>query len=167
MCALLLGSIGLPMLAAGQDFLRSKQGVNNTYLRGDLNALDYGRRQAFAATQAYFADWIAFRRSERGRLLRQFARPGEGFFRFCFAPDSTAAAVVFNADQSRGSQRLLLALNPTLVDAGIPLDDVARLSWQQLADHERFFGAADLAAAGPVAAVLPVPALGCGLWMAE
>ncbi len=167
MCAVLLGSIGLPMLAAGQDFLRSKQGVNNTYLRGDLNALDYGRRQAFAATQAYFAGWIAFRRSERGRLLRQFARPGADFFRFCFAPESTAAAVVFNADQSRGSQRLLLAVNPTLADAGIPLDDVARLPWQQLADHERFFGPADLAAAGPVAAVLPVPALGCGLWTTE
>jgi len=166
MCALLMGSIGMPMLAAGQDFLRSKQGVQNTYLRGDLNALDYGRRQAFAATHAYFAAWIAFRRSERGDLLRHFVRPGEGFFRFCFAPESTAAAVVFNADQSRGSRQLLLALNPTLDAAGIPLGAVAGIAWRQVADHERFFGAADTDAARPVAAVLPVPALGCGLWTA-
>ena len=44
---------------------------------------------------------------------------------------------------------------------------VASAAEEQLADHERFFGAADLAVAGPVAAVLPVPALGCGLWVAE
>jgi hypothetical protein len=43
MAAILFSSIGIPMLAAGQDFLRSKHGVNNTYLRGDLNALDYRR----------------------------------------------------------------------------------------------------------------------------
>jgi hypothetical protein len=166
MGALLLASIGVPMLAAGQDFLHSKQGVTNTYLRGDLNALDYRRRQHFAGTHAYFADWIAFRRSERGRLLRQYSRPGEGFFRFCFAPESTAAAVVFNAGQSEGSRQLLLAVNPTLQHAAIPLGDAARIPWRQLADHEHFFSAAECAAARPVGAVLPVPALGCGLWMA-
>ncbi len=167
MCALLMGSIGLPMVAAGQDFLRSKQGVTNTYLRGDLNALDYGRRAAFAATHAYFAGWIAFRRSEAGALLRQYARPGEGFFRFCFAAESTAAAVVFNADRSRGTSQLLLAVNPTLEDATIPLGDAAGIAWRQLADHEHFFSKAESTAARPVAAALPVPALGCGLWIAE
>ena len=38
---LLLLAPGVPMLSAGQDFLRHKQGVRNTYLRGDLNALNY------------------------------------------------------------------------------------------------------------------------------
>ena len=31
MCAILMASIGVPMLAAGQDFMRSKKGVGNTY----------------------------------------------------------------------------------------------------------------------------------------
>src|SRR5207248_6214987 len=35
MAALLFMSLGVPMLAAGQDFLRSKGGANNTYQRGD------------------------------------------------------------------------------------------------------------------------------------
>jgi 1,4-alpha-glucan branching enzyme len=43
MAAVLFSSIGIPMLSAGQDFLRSKEGVTNTYQRGDLNALDYRR----------------------------------------------------------------------------------------------------------------------------
>lgn len=167
MCAILMTSIGLPMLAAGQDFLRSKQGVTNTYRRGDLNALDYRRLYRFPSTHAYFAEWIAFRRSERGRLLRQYSRPTEGFFQFCFAPDSTAAAAIFNADQSQGSLRLLFAVNPTLQDVEIPLGEAAQAGWRQLADHEHFFSSGDHEPARPVEEALFMPALGCGLWMAE
>ena len=167
MGAILMASIGMPMLAAGQDFLRSKQGANNTYLRGDLNALDYRRLYRFPGTHAYFADWIAFRRSERGRLLRQYTRPTDGFFCFVFAPHSTAAAAIFNADQSQGSLRLLFAVNPTLQEVEIPLGDAAHARWRQLADHERFFEADDHEPARPVEEALFMPALGCGLWMAE
>jgi len=39
MAAILFSSVGHSDAGCGQDFLRSKQGVNNTYLRGDLNAL--------------------------------------------------------------------------------------------------------------------------------
>ncbi|HEY5229011.1 MAG TPA: alpha-amylase family glycosyl hydrolase, partial [Opitutaceae bacterium] len=70
MASILFMSIGIPMLAAGQDFLRSKGGMGNTYQRGDINALDYKRMYRNLATHAYFADWIAFRRGTKGRLLR-------------------------------------------------------------------------------------------------
>jgi pullulanase/glycogen debranching enzyme len=164
MCAILMASIGIPMLAAGQDFLRSKQGVKNTYQRGDLNALDYRRWYRFPSTHAYFADWIAFRRSERGRLLRQYSRPGDGFFQFFFAAESTAAAVIYNADQSQGSLRLLFAVNPTVRDLEIPVGEIASAGWSQIADHERFFSAGGHDPARPVEESLFVPALGCGLW---
>ncbi len=167
MAAILLASIGIPMVAAGQDFLRSKQGVNNTYQRGDLNVLDYRRLYRFPATHAYFADWIAFRRSERGRLLRLYSRPGDGFFRFHFAPDSTAAAAVYNADRSQGASRLLFAVNPTPQDVEIPLGDTADGAWRQLADHERFFSPGDHEPTLAVEENLFVPALGCGLWLEE
>jgi len=167
MCAILLASIGVPMLAAGQDFLRSKHGMKNTYQRGDLNALDYRRMYRFPGTYAYFADWIAFRRSERGRLFRQYSRPGDGFWRFWFAADSTAAATLYNADGSQGALRLLFAVNPTLQEVEIPLGSVAQSDWRQLADHERFFKNGDREPARPVEETLFVPALGCGLWMAE
>jgi pullulanase/glycogen debranching enzyme len=168
MAAILFASIGIPMISAGQDFLRSKQGVNNTYQRGDLNALDYRRLYRFPGTHAYFVDWIDFRRSETGRLLRHFARASEGFFRCGFAPDSTAAAVVYNYDRSQGPQRLLFAVNPTLADTAIPLDEqVTAGAWRQLADAERFYGLKGPGAGQPVEAELFVPPLGCGLWLCE
>jgi pullulanase/glycogen debranching enzyme len=168
MAAILFSSIGIPMLSAGQDFLRSKQGVNNTYQRGDLNALDYRRIYRFSATHTYFADWIAFRRSDAGALFRLYTRPSETFFRFFFAPDSTATAAVYNADFSQGRRRLLFGVNPTQNDVVIALDpEIVSGSWRQLADHERFFGPRPLDTAQRVERELFLPALGCGLWMSE
>ena len=166
MAAILFASIGIPMIAAGQDFLRTKQGVTNTYQRGDLNALDYRRIHRFPGTHAYFAEWIAFRRSERGRLLRQWSRPSEGFFRCFVAEQSTALALLYNADRSQGPEHLLFAVNPTLQDVTIPLDaeTVAR-PWRQVADHERFFADGMHGMSQPVEPELFLPALGCGLWI--
>jgi pullulanase/glycogen debranching enzyme len=167
MAAVLFSSIGIPMLCEGQDFLKSKHGSNNTYQRGDLNALDYTRIHRFPATHAYFADWISFRLSETGRLLRHFSRASEGFFEFRWAEGGAASAVVYNADLSQGPRRLLLALNPTLGDVNVPLGEWAALDWRQIADHERFVPRGRAAGTQRVTPELFVPALGCGLWVAE
>lgn len=172
MAAVLFMSLGIPMLAAGQDFLRSKHGVNNTYLRGDLNALDYRRLYRHLGTHAYFADWIAFRRGSIGRLLRQHSRPSEGFFQFFRTADSPALAVVYNADRSQGPERLLFAINPTLGDATILLGDAVVTeaggsAWSQLADQERFLAATGHGVTQPVEEELFLPPLGCGLWVSR
>lgn len=168
MAALLFMSIGVPMIAAGQDFLRSKHGVNNTYLRGDLNALDYRRIYRHLSTHAYFADWIAFRRGELGRLLRQFSRPSEGFFKFVYAKGSPALAVIYNADRSQGPDRLLFAVNPTPRDVTIPLGfELAGEghAWDLLADQDRFYLSDRHGVSMPVEPDLYLPPLGCGLWV--
>jgi pullulanase/glycogen debranching enzyme len=165
MAAILFASLGIPMLAAGQDFLRSKQGVNNTYQRGDLNALDYHRLARFPGTHRYFADWIAFRRSARGQLLRQWSRPSEGFFRCFSRPGRSALAAVYNADGSQGATRLLFAVNPHPDDTTLALGEFADRPWRLVADHECFY-----AEGGPATAIesdLFLPGLGCGLWLAE
>ena len=171
MAALLFMSLGIPMIAEGQDFLRSKHGVNNTYLRGDLNAVDYRRLYRHLSTHAYFADWIAFRRGEYGRLLRQWTRPSETFFKFVAAKGSPALAALYNADFSQGAARLLFAVNPTLTDLSIPIGEeiagTAPGAWDMLADHERFYLSDAHGATKPVEAQLWVPALSCGLWVCE
>jgi pullulanase/glycogen debranching enzyme len=165
MCAILMASVGIPMLAAGQDFMRSKKGVTNTYQRGDLNALDYARLERFEDTHRYFADWIEFRLSERGRLLRLYSRPGEGFFRFAFAKNRTATAVVFNADGSQGPQRLLFAVNPLTEDVVIPGEKLPIVPWRQVADAEHFFGADEEIEAAVLNNGIALGPLDCGLWI--
>lgn len=167
MAAILFASVGIPMLAAGQDFLRSKYGVNNTYQRGDLNALDYRRLARFPATHAYFADWIAFRRSARGSLLRQWSRPSEGFFQCLPQAGGPGLVAIYNADGSQGPGRLMFAVNPHTEDATIALGEFAELGWKQVADHECFYIKGRRPPWEGLAADLFIPALGCSLWLVE
>ncbi|PTX90757.1 alpha-amylase family glycosyl hydrolase [Opitutus sp. ER46] len=170
MAALLFMSLGIPMLAAGQDFLRSKHGVTNTYQHPEVNALEYRRLYRYLSTHAYFADWIAFRRGEIGRLLRQYSRPTEGFFQFFHAPGSPALAALYNADFSQGPLRLLFAINPTLNEVMIPIGaEIAGSvgAWDPLADQDRFYWSDAHGATLPVEAELFLPALSCGLWISE
>lgn len=167
MAAILCASVGIPMLAEGQDFLRSKHGVNNTYLRGDLNALDYRRQAQFPATHAYFADWVAFRRSTAGRLLRQWSRPSEGFFKSCSREGSNGLVIVYNADGSQGRKRLMFAINPHPEGTTIPIGEFAGWAWELVADHECHYAAGRRPLGQKVASDLFIPALGCSLWRTE
>lgn len=167
MAAILFASVGIPLVAEGQDFLRSKHGVTNTYQRGDLNALDYHRLARFPATHAYFADWIAFRRSEGGQLLRHFSRPSEGFFQCFTQPGWPALVAIYNADGSQGPVRLMFAVNPHTEDLTMPIGDVGGWGWRLLADHECFYTGGRRPPAGAVTTEVFIPGLGCSLWQAE
>ncbi|HZZ17917.1 MAG TPA: alpha-amylase family glycosyl hydrolase [Opitutaceae bacterium] len=165
MASILFMSIGIPMISAGQDFLRSKGGMGNTYQRGDINALDYKRLYRNLGTHSYFADWISFRRGTKGRLLRHYSRPSEGYFRF-FNSGGPAMAVLVNADQSKGAERLLYVVNPTTNDAVVHIGDVASLgAWKQVADQERFLHSASRGATRKVEMDMDLPPLTCGLWV--
>jgi len=111
--AVLLASPGVPMLSAGQDFLRSKKGVRNTYLRGALNALDYSLLEKHPGHHAYIRDWIALRLSETGKLLRPAEHPDESYYQSFESEDGQAVVILINADKSAGSRRLLFAVNPS------------------------------------------------------
>jgi pullulanase len=164
MAAFLFASLGIPMLAAGQDFLRSKAGFNNTYQRGDLNALDYGRLARYRASHDYFASWIHFRRSEAGRLLRLWEHPTQAYLTFSFAEQTNAFAVIINADRSRGSRRLLLALNPHLHDIKIETGETAAGAWRLLATEDLFARDGETLI-GPAPDVpLCLPPLSCRFW---
>ncbi|AOS45154.1 Pullulanase [Lacunisphaera limnophila] len=166
MAAILFSSVGIPLVSAGQDFLRSKHGVNNTYLRGDLNALDYRRAARFPATHKYFADWIAFRRSPRGQLMRLWARPSEGYFQ-CFGRAGHPALIaIYNADGSHGPQKLMFAINPHTDDTTMPIGTFTEAGWRMVADHECFYpeGTDGPLQVGPEGVY--IPGLGCSLWIA-
>jgi len=165
MASILFMSVGIPMVAQGQDFLRSKGGLGNTYRRGDVNALDYRRLYRNLGTHAYFSDWIAFRKGARGRLLRHFSRPSEGYFRF-FSGGGAPLAVVLNADLSKGPERLLFAINPTSADVTVSIGEVAGwANWRLVADQERFVLPSSRAATQRVEAELAIAPLSCALWL--
>ena len=132
--AILSMSFGIPMIAAGMDFLRSKSGVNNTYLRGDLNILDFEREKKFPKTVQYVRNWIDFRKSKIGQLLRPEQFPTEDHYKIHIQPNSPALAVHVN----NRKQHIFFAINPSEHASHIQfVDPLPKLSLQ--ANEQEFF----------------------------
>lgn len=136
MISILMMSAGIPMLLAGDDMLKSKGGVNNTYLRGDLNAIPYVRMTEFPGTVAYVRAWIRFRISSLGRLVRLDGFPPDAYF--SVSENGKVFGCILNADRSAGDQRLLFVVNPGHSYEELRFMEVETESFVQLADTERW-----------------------------
>ncbi|WP_269523841.1 alpha-amylase family glycosyl hydrolase [Coraliomargarita parva] len=168
MAAVLFASLGVPMISAGQDFLRSKRGIHNTYQRGDLNALDYNQRLMYAGTHAYFSAWIRFRLSSEGEALRYNGGLRDGYMQFYHVDGSSAVLASYNHDRSRNVPRLLFGVNPHFEYASIECEMVGDLKFVQIADHERFDPAGLKVACIPLGeGRVHLPPLSCGLWIVQ
>lgn len=168
MASILFGALGVPMLAAGQDLLRSKWGISNTYQRGDLNALDYNKRYVYSGTHQYFRDWIHFRLSGYGKALRFDGTVHEGYLRCFFKPDSSAVVAIFNADHSVAAPRIALGLNPSLefADIGVPTEYLEGM--RQIADAERFdLDGLQIAQVPVKGNTISLPPISSGLWILD
>jgi pullulanase/glycogen debranching enzyme len=166
MAAVLFASLGVPMLAEGQDFMRSKLGISNTYQRGDVNALDYNKRLVYSGTQAYFRNWIAFRLSDQGRAFRYDGALQAGYLKFFVAEGSSAVVAIFNADRSLEAPQLIFAINPHLEYANISCDLAYFEGAVQIADQDRFKPSGLESARIPLGdTMVHLPPLVCGLWV--
>lgn len=111
---ILFTSLGIPMLSEGQEFLRSKHGIRNTYDQGDrVNALRWADRDRPGAkeTLAYYRGLIELRQSEAGRAFRVAERPDDGYYRFIEPAEPRTLGYVVNADGRRPGGRFLVLAN--------------------------------------------------------
>lgn len=167
MMAILMMSIGIPMLAEGQDFLHSKKGHSNTYQNEYLNAMNYINMARYSNTHQYFSRWIRFRLSEYGQAMRISEIPSKGYFKFYYHTESSMMGVLYNADLSlKKVPQLLFVVNPNLKENILLLTDFQSEGFLQIGDQER------LNIQGLEGGLIPwnneqitLPALSCGLWI--
>jgi pullulanase/glycogen debranching enzyme len=112
MHVILLCAAGVPMMAAGQDFLQTKQGVSNTWRRADLNRLDPARWERFRTEHDFVARLVHFRLSPTGAVLRPRTRVSDGWMKVAQQSDGEAFVASLNADGAMGSAKVLVAVNP-------------------------------------------------------
>ena len=138
MClALTLTSIGIPMLAEGADLFRTKNGVGNTYLRGDLNALNYLRGEEFSGVCEWVRNFCKFRTSRSANSLKLLRRYSNSYMRYYHSPDGAAAAL-FNANKELKSPQIFAAFNPSARPSNLTTDNLNLSNFIQIADIDRF-----------------------------
>lgn len=138
--ALMFFSLGTPMLTQGLDFLKSKNGENDTYLRDDLNALNFDAISTHRNTHNYFQNWIQFRQSPWGDCLRLDDFPSPHYSKIARSEhtEHSSAVIIFNADQSKGPKQILLMINPHHESSNIPLGQTLADDWKAIASIDTF-----------------------------
>ncbi len=121
--ALLLLSPGIPMIASGQDYLRSKKGVQNTYQRADLNALDYDLFQKIEDVHEWIKILLSFRASSAGELFRlaEFL-PDQNYTAF-HGENNSFSLVLHSRENGPNFQVLVILVNPSEVGIEIQLPE--------------------------------------------
>jgi pullulanase/glycogen debranching enzyme len=168
MFAILYLSLGIPMISAGQDFLKSKKGIRNTYNREDCNKLDYLRLGQFSSTHTYVKGLIELRQSAYGRLLK-IGHPSSHYFKYFYAKNSSSLVILYNADHSEGNRQILFAINPHETPMEWFLDDVSAGTFVQIADTERLCldGLNPSLTLWTQEGMLTLPPLSCAIWVSR
>jgi len=133
-----LTSLGIPMLHSGQEYLRSKRGISNTYNKGDaINSLNWKERDRPLAKEAlaYHQGLIALRTSAQGASFR-VAEMSETTIRWIDPQEKKAVGFVINEQGKHPGNPFVVLLNsstrPVRFDIDLPAGE-----WIQVSDGRR------------------------------
>ncbi len=134
----LFTSLGIPMINEGQEFLRSKYGISNTFNKGDaVNAIRWTDRERPLAAEAmrYYKALIALRQSEAGRAFRVNRTPPPGYYEWLGPRDDPRAlGYIVNGRRLHPGRAFVVLLNggDNPVNFQVPLPPG---SWRVIGDH--------------------------------
>jgi pullulanase len=117
-------SLGMPMLQSGQEFLRSKHGVSNTYNRGDeLNALRWTDRDRPLAAEAlaYYRNLIHLRQSDAGRAFRVATLPPADYYQWIETNSDQALGYMVNVGHRHPGNAFVVLLNGSHESVNFPV----------------------------------------------
>lgn len=136
---ILFTSLGIPMIYEGQEFLRSKHGLHNTYNRGDaINAINWDDRHRPYAKEAlaYYKGLMQLRRSPAGAAFRVAAKPPSGYYKWIEPRDPQALGYIVNVPHIHEGAGFIVLLNanadPVEFSFALPPGH-----WKQIGDGER------------------------------
>ena len=134
---LLMVSPGVPMISSGQDFLRHKKGIRNTYLMGEVNAIDYRLEDTYATESTFIRELIHYRLSQYGRRARQAGSKEWKLHNFA---SEEASVIAFAWESLDTGERSLITANCSTNAVDINLPD----SWKNNFHLLTGYGSGDL-----------------------
>ncbi len=129
---MLMAAPGVPMLSAGQDFLRHKQGIRNTYLNGDINALSYESLLVFEKEALFVRKLIEIRLSGAGHRSRY---PHSDEWTLHSFPVFSESAICYGWEHKETEEKFWISANPSQEIASIELPESWSSGAQQLAAY--------------------------------
>ncbi len=132
---ILFTSLGKAMVYEGQEFLRSKWGIHNTYNRGDaVNAVRWTDRERPLAKQAmdYYAGLIRLRMSEEGATFRVAQRPPQSYYRWILPDNPKLMGYVVNVPSLHAGNGFAVLLNADDREQRLPVELMGDSAWKMI-----------------------------------
>ncbi|MBU0678776.1 MAG: hypothetical protein KJ626_11745 [Verrucomicrobia bacterium] len=111
---ILFTSMGIPMIAEGQEFLRSKYGIHNSYDKGDpVNALRWDERDKPLAKNAfeYYKGLITLRNSPQGAAFRVTTKPPKNYYQWLEPQNEQTLGYIVNSPKIHSGSGFIVLLN--------------------------------------------------------
>ena len=147
----LFTSLGKTMIYEGQEFLRSKWGIMNTYNRGDaVNAVRWTdcsqplRRQALD----YYTGLIHLRTSPEGASFRVAQRPPQSYYRWLLPSNPKVMGYLVNAPSLHAGNGFAVLLNADDSEQRLPVALRGPSAWRMIGNGHEI----NLAGVAPVGA---------------
>jgi pullulanase len=146
---ILLTSQGIPVLHLGQDFMRTKHGVENSYNAGDsVNNIDWNRKREFHDVFNYYRSLVTIRKEHPLlRLPDEYSVREAIHFRYEMFPAKYSNAIAYTldggSDYGDSVERLLVIINPYPTALFIDLNDHP---WKKLLTGDQIYGTVDATA---------------------
>ena len=128
-------SLGKTMIYEGQEFLRSKWGIKNTYNRGDaVNAVRWTDRERPLARQAmgYYRGLAELRNSEEGATFRVAQRPPQSYYRWILPEDPRLMGYVVNVPELHSGRGFAVLLNASDRKRSIEVELRGETNWKMV-----------------------------------
>jgi pullulanase/glycogen debranching enzyme len=132
---ILFTSLGKSMIYEGQEFLRSKWGIKNTYNRGDaVNAVRWTDRDRPLAKQAldYYTGLIQLRMSDEGATFRVAQRPPKNYYRWIMPDNPKLMGYVVNVPALHAGNGFVVLLNADERDRRIEVELRGDSAWKMI-----------------------------------
>lgn len=132
---ILFTSLGKAMIYEGQEFLRSKWGILNTYNRGDaVNAVRWTDRDRPLAKQAlnYYAGLIQLRMSPEGATFRVAQRPPQSYYKWIMPKNPKGMGYIVNVPSLHAGNGFAVLLNADDRELRIPLELRGDSTWKMI-----------------------------------
>lgn len=123
---LIFMSRGIPMITEGQEFIRSKYGINNSYNSGDsVNGIKWERKEKFLSTFNLFKELIAIRK--RFNEIFSYTKKSDGFIHYFYdRGNNRAISYLLNANNVIEGSSILISINASF-EKNANFEDHSRL----------------------------------------
>jgi pullulanase len=133
--AILMTSLGIPMLSEGQELLRSKGGNENSYDQLAPNIVRWHQKTEYAREFDWYRGLVHLRNSNAGRAFRLSERPPPNYYQFFDGSNPPSLGYIVNGARPRDGGAFVVLINANALQPATFQFNLPWGNWKLIAEN--------------------------------